>query len=288
MGSPMKPTRPVSAKEMQNIANVMNEVQTFRSELDLLRSELAEVRKTMAHLISDNAKLHELVASLSAVRNGQDAPLENNDSNAAQRRSESVMAKGLVDSTDEPVNTLYPKEQSTEATVRERNASPENVVPAKKKSKKAARIEPHAAADLVKHQRKDAVLRQFMQTQMGLYTIKSMSLHEIDGCQIFFFDKKAYIPAKLRAKTIRHYKQTNVDANDALAALKSNCIWPTLEEDFTNDGLQVETSTHSTSHAGAGAAMATTEMDSALVSEQSQAKHAPRSTQKAVNRRVAL
>jgi hypothetical protein len=284
----MKPTRPVSAKEMQNIANVMNEVQNYRSELDLLHSELAEMRKTMAHVVSDNAKLHELLASLSVVRNGQDAPLECNDSNAAQARNASVMAEGLVDSKAMPVNTVYPKEQSTETTLLERNANLGNAAQAKKKSKKAARIEPHTAADLVKHQRKDPVLRQFMQTQMGLYTIKSMSIHEIDGCQIFFFDKKAYIPAKLRAKTIRHYKQANVDISDALTALKSNCIWPTLEEDFRNDGLHVERFTYFPSHASAEPAVARTDVDSALVSDQSQTtKHSPR-TQKAANRRVAL
>lgn len=93
-------------------------------------------------------------------------------------------------------------------------------------------LEPHTPADFFAVQRKDKELREYMTKQVGLYPAKVMGVEIYDEKKMITFKKKLYLPAKLRKKTMEHYKSTK--GSDWRAAIKKNFIWLEIDEDVSS------------------------------------------------------
>jgi hypothetical protein len=105
------------------------------------------------------------------------------------------------------------------------------------KVKTPTSLEPHSARDLEESQRDDKTLRLFMKTKEGPFDAKHLSIRNENSWSIVCFKNKIYIPERLRAKTIKHYKTSHPNDSSALAALRKNCCWPDLEKDFYDPSM---------------------------------------------------
>lgn len=248
-------------KEHRNdMKHLREEMSEMRQELQCLKQEKSSLLNQPAAVTVDSKK-SEMPASPVSVTNppeGGDEPKAKKEPRqggplGSRKRQTSVKKSTRVE--NQPVASKSPPQQKEKAsfsqTATVKYDSPNRTQNSKSNSrrvksmispqkagkmnvlKKELVIAPYTAAELMDSQRRDKVLRNFMRYKTGLYDAKYMSIQEVDGQQLFCFKKKAYIPARLRKRTIQHYK-TQYSQDAALFAMRANCIWPDMETEFSN------------------------------------------------------
>ena len=249
----------------QLFLQMIEEIKMHRMEMELLRLEISGMRKDITQLQTENSTIKprssvNVPLSPQSVKNhpgsshavflkGSDTTAKPEwqkkqaDRNPTGREANQPIEPKLggfalpAKATEKPASGV---ESLTTGEVKCPSAQP--VQQRENKGKKALSIEPHTAFELTEHQRGDKALRRFMKTKTGLFDAKSMSIREVEDQQILCFKKKAYIPARLRFKTIRYHKEQHADCEqDALAALKKHCIWLDMDMEFFNEGFVVPT-----------------------------------------------
>jgi hypothetical protein len=194
----------------QEFRDEMDKIQQrLHFEIDRLASQLEEAKNEIRSLQRDNVSLKGLQAEMAEIRE-----LISSTHTSNSNKENSSTNYGSIHANDSNTNCGY---YSTPT-------SP-------KKQRPPARMNPHTADEIVEAQRKDKVLREFMQTKQGLYDPKYMTIHE--AANIVCFKRKIYVPASLRLATIRYYKSEYPSSEEqALEQLRKNCCWPELEKHF--------------------------------------------------------
>ena len=194
--TPAASTPYTSAAPTADMSGIQQRVSNLSADMNQLKMQLADAQKEIKALQAENKELLALKAEMAELKRS----IQTQTGNSALLNQESA-------STSPPASPV-------------------------KTNKPPASMEPHTSKELVEHQRKDKVLREFMKTKQGLYDPKYLSLREVDEGNIVCFKRKIYIPKKLRDKSISHYKREFIVESMALAALRKNCCWPELEKDF--------------------------------------------------------
>ena len=85
-------------------------------------------------------------------------------------------------------------------------------------------MEPHGVERLYEAQRRDDLIKEFIQERTGPYTEAESKIKTIEGRNLVFFRKKIYIPKKLRKDTIHHYCNEYATNEEALEALRREVL----------------------------------------------------------------
>ena len=208
---------------------------TLVSLLNGMALEIKELRSDVAGLRNENNELKKLMVERRFNESGV-CSVESDD--ISRDLSEVSKEMRLVRKETEEIRRQLQEKTFSGGKVQGREANgvvsssgstlPSNTETAKTKVEN--KLLPFGSKKIYEHQRRDELLREFIQSQRGPYSVDDSKIKQVDGRNLVFFHKRIYVPKRLRKEAIEYYCATYGD--QALEQMEKNCIWPELETDF--------------------------------------------------------